>query len=813
MRQLSVCGVLIGGALSQSAAWAAPVNTAPAVARSGGGQSALAVGFDGEGQLHAAVCAKLPCSLDHGVPIPVPESAAKRAAAARLSIVGVGMNRRAIVVEIPEVEPGRGWAAVVAAPLSGVAPLVPFSGYTGLVEGLEGERTGPMVLVSGGVFVGTEHEGKDLCGRRAMLSPRELDPKSLELVPVKLQRLSESEREGAMATTVQTAPDTPVPALLRPIWATSAADSSSGVDKLTDGKIETSWAEGKTGIGRGEFAILGAPREVPIASFDLAVRSDKNGTAAPHDVFLVTDHELFRATLPAEAQSAGARFSIVLPNPVRTSCVGVVIESAFADDKAARVGIAEIAARPSVSMAPTELIDKIAAGGQDAEAAGALLRTADRAALETLAARFSTLDENGRRIALDVLDDAPCDVAAPVYIEALGGPFEAQRIHARGAFVRCGGVSADVVGAAISKTTGGARAALVDELATVAPVALVGALLPVIGKAKAADRRAYRAGIARASAAADARRLLAEALVKDDLGTVGSIDVLRALGDSLPSYGDAAHAALVRILGGKASFRSRYLLLGPASVLAPTDSSARAFLRGAIASDPDSRIRAEASRSVRTPKLYYAELARGLDDEAVRVREAAAAALGAGRVDESGLALAYRLTQDSWPLVRRTAARALADLGPSGSIDDALGRALQDDSPDVRREVLHSLGMRRAVSQVESVRERFKDPQEVDGVRAAAAIALGKLCDGASLDALTERARKIATPMADEADRVIGRGALTALSSMAPADLRVRLQPFWAKGVPRSITELGTAALAARGECRGSAVPLRNSAR
>jgi HEAT repeat protein len=250
-------------------------------------------------------------------------------------------------------------------------------------------------------------------------------------------------------------------------------------------------------------------------------------------------------------------------------------------------------------------------------------------------------------------------------------------------------------------------------------------------------------------------------------------------------------------------------------VLSETDASARAFVRGAIANDPDPRIRAEAIRSVKNQKLFSAELVRGLDDHAVRVREASAVALGAGSVDESSEALAYRLTQDAWPLVRRAAARALGDLAPNQSVDAELGRATLDDSPDVRREVLHAIGLRRAVSQVESVRERFQDKEEVDTVRSAAAISLGRLCDTGSLNSLTKRAQKIATPMTDESDRVIGRGALTALSLIGPHDLKKRLEPFWAKGVPRSITELAEKAVAARGVCGTPrpAAPPRNAHR
>jgi len=329
--------------------------------------------------------------------------------------------------------------------------------------------------------------------------------------------------------------------------------------------------------------------------------------------------------------------------------------------------------------------------------------------------------------------------------------------------------------------------------------------LPILAKAKNAARRIYRSGIARAAASPEASGLLAKALADERFERGATLDVLRALGDRAPAYGGAAHAAFVRVAADAGSFRNRFLLIGPAASLAPSDGSASAFLRTAIAADPDARIRAEASRSVRDPRAFYAELARGLDDRAVRVREAAVTAISAGRIDESAPALAYRLKMDAWPLVRRAAARALAELSGNPSVDGDLGDALLDDSPEVRREVLRAIGLRHAASQVDKVRDRFQDAGEVDSVRAAAAIALGKLCDAASVDALTKRAVKLATPMADEADRMIGRGALTALSNIAPADLKARLQPFFAKGVPKPITELATGALAAPAGCRRGA--------
>src|SRR6185503_18497521 len=109
-------------------------------------------------------------------------------------VVRLGLERKAVVVEIADRAAGATWSALVAAPLSGNEPLVPFSGPTGFVEGVEGERSGPSIVVrEEGVYVGTVREGRDLCGRPALLSPRAFDPNTLTLKAAKLQRLGDAE--------------------------------------------------------------------------------------------------------------------------------------------------------------------------------------------------------------------------------------------------------------------------------------------------------------------------------------------------------------------------------------------------------------------------------------------------------------------------------------------------------------------------------------------------------------------------------------------------------------------------------------------
>ena len=781
----------------------AAVSSTPAIAKPGGGQQGLAVAFTPEGQLRAGVCAAEPCNLDHAVTIPVPEEAARAASGAKLQIVRLGTDRKAVVVEIPEPTAQRTWSAVLAAPLAGPSPLVPFSGYTGFTEGTEDERSGPMVLVrDGAVYVGTQKAGYELCGRPAILAPRVLDPKTLTLKPAKVQRLDEAERDAAPVLEARLTEAPPSPELLHAVWATSAA-AGAPASALTDGKLETMWAEGRGGTGRGELAVLGAPREVPIGAFEIALPARKAPHAAvPRDVWLVTDRQVFHVNIPEPRAAEGARYEVALPAPVSTSCVALVLDGAATEDADANVAVAELGARPATAASLDEMVHALAGGGEGAEAAGAVLRVSGPDAQARVAAAFAELDEGGRRVALDVLDDAPCAVAEPVYVAALVGPFEAQRLHARRALDRCPADAAAAFEAAIAKGTLKDRIALADELSSVAPATAVAVLVPRLAKAGPSERRSYRGAIGRAAEASDARANVVAALERTDFRPVVVVDLLRALGANLPSFGDSARRAFFRVLTPQATFRTRFLLLEPATELSSIDATAKAYVERALTTEPDARIRAEAALSLRDPRPYRVELSRLLDDPAVRVREAAVTALGVARADDARDRMLWVMQHDAWPFVRIAAAHGVAGLAAGHAVDESLAQALEnDESPDVRRAAIRGIGERRATADVGVVRERFADDQELPGVRAEAAVSLGLLCDVKSVATLTGYAQKLSSPTTEEVDRLLGKSALTALALIHPPDFEQRLAPLRDKKSPAPVRLFALAALHTPSRC------------
>jgi len=151
----------------------------------------------------------------------------------------------------------------------------------------------------------------------------------------------------------------------------------------------------------------------------------------------------------------------------------------------------------------------------------------------------------------------------------------------------------------------------------------------------------------------------------------------------------------------------------------------------AVAHDADWPVRARA-----------AELASGLPDALVvlvgaardpepRVREAALEALSSApnAPPDAVRAGVDALQRDGWWFVKARAVAMLANAPASHDVDDALGGALHDPSVVVRGGAIVALARRRAVPWRATIRERLDDTGEDPEVRAAAARALGALCD------------------------------------------------------------------------------------
>jgi HEAT repeat protein len=282
---------------------------------------------------------------------------------------------------------------------------------------------------------------------------------------------------------------------------------------------------------------------------------------------------------------------------------------------------------------------------------------------------------------------------------------------------------------------------------------------------------------------------------------VALIDLLRALGEEAPRYEPQASAALQRLQQGSPEFRTRYLLLGPSSVLSQVNAQVGGVFRKSLANDPDPHVRAAALRLVKEPARFQNEMLRALDDRDMRVREASVRALATPQASFASQALTVRLQEDPWPLVRASAADALARHPAGAALDQPLTAALGDDSALVRARTIRALSERRATGVASRVRDRLIDDEEWPEVRAEAARALGELCDFESADVLLAFAKKLADPMASPDAQLIAAGALASLGRLAPPDLKQQLLPLTGKKAPPQARRAAASALAARGRC------------
>ena len=699
---------------------------------------------------------------------------------------------------------------------------------TGFFAGDVGERTGTAVqIVPNGaasfVLVGAIREDRTICGQdRTLLDPQALYPGSLDLRPATVQRLSAAQRLGAQQILATDAPryDPPLAQLL---VARGSSVAQTRGEALTDGKVDTVWSERRPGTGMGEFVVMAAPKEVPIAKMRVVVappNPDKNG-AAPKTFFLVTDRNIFEVALPQDAWRKPAEsYEIAFPHPVEASCIALVLSEAYGRGVAhPDVSIAELSAYSEFDAQGASLDDVAKSlSGERGLAAKNVLERAGANALAAIERRYGELDERGRSLAIDVAaSEEPCEPAAPLLAQGLcdeGG--EAQR-KAREKIERCPGAAPALAAKIRDDPT--ARACLASGLASIAPLQALEPIADALAGSPLADQRgraALRAAFAEALQGAErreqgdfARARLAAILVDSARDPTGRLEVLRAAEGHLGQVAAESAATVAELLrrhdstpelGGAPPLRTRYLALGVLAELARAgDRGAASRIADAMQRDDDWPVREHAARLGAGLPGAEAALVVAARDPQPRVREAALQSLAAMASPGAVQAAIAALGKDGWAFVRAQAVAVLVQ-APS-SADDALGGALRDPSVRVRADAVLALARRHAASWRAAIRERLDDEYEDVEVRSAAAHALGALCDSDSRDRLTQWALVLVVPDASEERQQIAASALAALATMNPPDLRARLAPLRLPAAPPSVRAAAEQALAARGKC------------
>ncbi|MDB5212492.1 MAG: repeat protein [Myxococcaceae bacterium] len=733
-------------------------------------------------------------------------------AASTIEIIAVGEGRSVARVRVPDVQrKDLAFEAVI----SGQSDAPIFAGLTGYTQGDEGDRSGQLVLVkerdgqSKFVIVAETREDTRICGQAVTpLGARGVDAKRMQLVGATLPRIDKKARDGAQHVVAQARTNAAAP-LARVLVATGG--SSPNAPALTDGKIDTVWSEARTaGDGHGEFATMRAPSDLPIHALvvTIAPTSPKPEGAAPRTLFIATDEKMFLVTMPEDAWSKpGQAYDVPLPEPVRTSCVAVVLDEAYLRNAAPpEVSIAEIAAITKFDVEGAKLDDVAKAlASPRGEEAAALLRRAGDAGLAAVVTAYPALDARGRALAVDVASSAgTCSgPAADLLTRALADRETEVRRRALGRIERCGKSAGEALVLAVRGDDEARRAAAAPLLATVAPSLAIEPLAEQMGKGTPETRRAVRGAFARASAGATRDKLLG-LLAKREMATPARLDLLRAMGAKLPELRPEADVAIADLLRGSPDMPTRYLLAQPLAHLARAQdatSGELSRLAELARRDPDWAVRARAVElSAGIGPLGSALMAAVLDPEP-RVREAALKAMATSGLAAGVPAAAQALAKDEWTFVRMAAADALGALSQDTAATNALAAGLADPSPKVRWTSIAALGKQRATTQAPLVRERLDDTKEDPEVRAFAAKTLGAMCMQNAADRLTKLAYLARAPV-DEADDRIGIAAIEALGALHPQDLATRLAPLRGKDVRMPVRRAAERAMIEPTSCR-----------
>jgi hypothetical protein len=740
-----------------------------------------------------------------------------------LEIIAIGGGRRAIYAHSPS------FAALLAAVPGGAAQAkVLWSGPIGFTKGEPGEQYGDWLEVTEPdeqknvrVLLGEVREEISICGRRSILSPRVLDPKDLDFKGARVQRLRRDERQRAIVLPAVAGSPTVTPG--GQILQGAAASSGIGNPAaLTDGDPESTWSENRGGEGAGEFLRMNAPEQVAITSLSFVIRPPTKEVpkgAAPRKLWLATADALFAITFSEDAWAhAGTSYDVKFPEPLKTRCLAVVLDEAYAKGPSPDVSVtlAEVTAHTEFDgkVDHAELAGALAGGQERARMAAAILARGGEPAHEAVARAYPELDDAGRVLALEVIDNAPCSRSAPLYVKAteIGRPGEVH--HAVDRLIRCQRDAAPALISAIASARDKQKIQAAHILSLVAPGLAVETLVPLLPQAKPGLRAEYRAALTKAAQSPSAKAATATKLADASLPAVASIDLLRAATAQRHGTPEAS-SAFARLAKADADFRTRYLLLGPAAELAGVgDARAEAHLIHALTKDGDSHVRTRAAELSAELPSTLEPLSRALGDEDARVRDAALAAVV--RITDPGGA---KVTQRVWPaalfpaalkllasepftFVRARAADALVAAPPGDGVDRPLAEAMGDPAPLVRARVIEALGRRRAQGYAREIREVLDNEAEVVDVKVRAARALGRICDQGSADRLTELARKAASPQAKADDISIAASASAALGQLNPPDLAKRLAPLGDKGAPRIALDMVRSAVGSADRCR-----------
>lgn len=604
---------------------------------------------------------------------------------ARARVVDVG-GARVLLVELGSAEAPSAAALVVS---RRGRPEVLWTGKLTLAGDL-GERRRDVIEVRDrtgdgvdDIVVGFVQEGRDLCGREALLDPRAVDPRTLQLRSVTLPRALEGDVvELAPQDRPARAPEAPEP--VAPALRARATSSTSGTPEgvtptapigLTDSDLGRGWIEGRAGDGQGEFATLAVDGGLEIRALRIAPRP--TGGAAPRALWLVGDDgPVLKVTFPVEA-AEGAQYWVVPPEPLRWSCLAVVLGDSYGD-RSAHAGIGEITAFTSLDFGGgiDALVGRLAGGGGEAAAAARLLGRLGAPAAHAIARAYGDMPETERRAAIAALAAIDDPISTELLVRAATEP----ALHEAAMAPLLTREAYDAVAPLVADGEVGDETAI--ALSRVAPTRAAVAILAAMS-AGATERP-------------ELRRALRTAIARGDEAVQGAIVAwrstapigARAAGELALAEGTETRPLVVLDgLDAAEAFDQRYRFALAAGV-APASDDVDAWLEGQLASEEwMMREVVLSALAQRLPAVEMQPLAEaGLRDEYPRVRMRA---ITIAVRDPAALeAVATLARRDPWAMVRAEGIEALTESPRARPI---LRAALGDRAEGVRAAAITAL--------------------------------------------------------------------------------------------------------------------------
>ena len=677
---------------------------------------------------------------------------------------------------------GREAAALLARGAKG--PQILWSGAMGL-RGDPGERRANVIEVpepNGGrrdLMIAETDERARICGQpRTLLRARVVDPQSLALKPIALDRLGSAgapmpELEAReLATTLPPAP-------LLPALRASAVSSRAGADdgdvrteRMTDGDASTFWLEGGGSGGNGEFATfqwLGSGRAIAALAFVIVPSGVvPQPLSAPRSLALISeDGGRLRIKLPADPKP-GVRYAVQLDSPLKGRCLSLVLENTapLAGGKPGPAVLAEVQAFTDLDFGSglPGLIAELSGGGARGGQAAQLLATLGPPAIVAVQRAWQTLDATGRLRATHVFaGSAETDANARQALGvALDDPSPEVSKAASAALLAAGPHARAVLLPRVQRR-GRAADELAVALARKAPAEAIDGVLAALAADRGSEREALRRAIALACQNGGPAALeRARAWAQGENASVAARAAL-ALALSRAQSGQDARPLAAEVAASASAqaseFTDLWRLVQAARAL-PAGEPLDAWLAQIATHDQHWMLRAAALTALaeRSQERVQSAARAALEDEYPRVRVAAIDALGA-RTDAIAV-LSTHATRDTWPMVRVAAIDALAELPGTGAV---LRAVLDDSARLVRAAGIRGLARTKQRDAWPLVKKRLEDPEEWREVLVEAIGFAGALCIQDARNALVGFVRHGVVPEANTKTTELGLAALDSL--------------------------------------------------